>query len=450
MTTTTPTHLQDIGAKHVTKGLGRITGEAVMVRAQGSWAEFEDGRRLLDFTSGIGVANLGHCHPKVSRAAADQCLNLVHAQCSISYHEPYLRLIEKLLPIMPDPSLDSFFFWNSGAEAIEGAMKMARIYTGRKAMITMQGGYHGRTFGAMAVTRSKTVFSEGSGPLMPSVFVTPFPFWHQLSLSPSAPEEEVVKKALYQLDLLFSQQINPDEVAAILIEPVLGEGGYVPAPSSYLRSLREICDKYGILLILDEVQTGFGRTGKYFALEHSGVRPDIMTIAKGLANGFPLSGIISRTEITEKLKPGVMGGTYAGNAVACAAAIACTDVMKEERVLANVQQRSNELITSLNKLRSRTDIGPYILDVRGLGLMIGVEFASPSKVSNYDPNTLAGAPKNLASRVMKRCLEKGMLILTASVYEVVRFIPSLNVSAEEMARGIEIFTQAVEEVVKEG
>jgi len=351
---------------------------------------------------------------------------------------------------MPDPSLDSFFFWNSGAEAVEGALKMARIYTGRKGIIAMQGGYHGRTFGAMAVTRSKTIYSEGSDPVMPSVFVTPFPFWHQLCLSPSAHEEEVVEKALYQLDLLLSQQVHPKEVAAILVEPVLGEGGYVPASHSYLRSLRETCNKHGILLIMDEVQTGFGRTGKYFASEYSGVYPDIMVIAKGLANGFPLSGIVSRTEITEKLKPGIMGGTYAGNAVACAAAIACVDVMKEEKVLENVHQRSEELIVSLNKLRSRADIGPYILDVRGLGLMIGVEFASPSSVSTHDPNTLPGAPKNLASRVVKRCLEKGMLILTTSVYEVVRFIPPLNISAEEMATGVEIFTQALEEVVKEG
>ncbi|KAF9784332.1 acetylornithine aminotransferase [Thelephora terrestris] len=447
---TTTTHLQEVGAKHVTKGLGRVAGDAVMVRGKGSWVEFEDGRRLLDFTTGIGVTNLGHCHPKVSKAAADQCLNLVHCQCSVAYHEPYLKLIEKLLPIMPDPSLDSFFFWNSGSEAVEGALKMARIYTGRKAIITMQGGYHGRTFGAMALTRSKTIFSEGSGPLMPSVFVASFPFWHQLSLPPSASEEEVIQKALYQLDLLFSQQINPQEVAAIVIEPVLGEGGYVPAPPAYLRSLREICDKHGIVLILDEVQSGFGRTGKYFASEHSGVRPDILVIAKGIANGFPLSAIVSRTDITDKLKPGIMGGTYAGNAVACAAAIACADVMKEERVLENVQQRSHELIGSLNQLRSRADVGPYILDVRGLGLMIGVEFASPSPISVYDPNTLAGAPKSLASRVAKRCLEKGVLILTTSIYEVVRFIPPLNISAEEMAKGIEIFTQAVEEVVKEG
>jgi 4-aminobutyrate aminotransferase len=346
MATTTSTHLQDIGSKHVTKGLGRITGDAVMVRGQGAWVEFEDGRRLLDFTSGIGVTNLGHCHPKVSQAAADQCLKLVHGQCSIAYHEPYLRLIQKLLPIMPDPLLNSFFFWNSGSEAVEGALKMARIYTGRKGIIAMQGGYHGRTLGAMAVTRGKTIYSEGSGPSMPSVYVTPFPFWHQLGLSPSAPEEDVVKKALYQLDLVLFQQISPKEVAAILIEPVLGEGGYVPAPPSYLRGLREICDKYGILLILDEVQTGFGRTGKYFASEHSGVSPDIMTIAKGLANGFPLSGIVSRMEISEKLKPGIMGGTYAGNAVACAAAIACVDVMKEERVLENVRQRYVKLSNS--------------------------------------------------------------------------------------------------------
>jgi len=259
-----------------------------------------------------------------------------------------------------------------------------------------------------------------------------------------------LRKRFTSSTLFFSQQINPKDVAAILIEPVLGEGGYVPAPPAYLTSLRELCDKHGILLIVDEIQTGFGRTGKYFASEYSGVRPDILTIAKGLANGFPLSGIVSRTEITEKLKPGIMGGTYAGNAVACAAAIACVEAMKEERVLENVQQRSRELINSLNKLRSRADISPYILDVRGLGLMIGVEFASPSPISVHDPNTLSGAPRDLAGRVAKRCLEKGMLILTTSIYEVVRFIPPLNVSAEEMAVGIEIFTQAVEEVVREG
>jgi len=440
--------LQEIGAKHVTKGLARLTGEAIITKGRGSYVTLNDGRELLDFTTGIGVTGLGHCHPKVSQAAADQCMNVVHAQCSIAYNEPYLQLIQKLLPLMPDPSLDSFFFWNSGSESVEGALKMARIFTGRSNIVTMQGGYHGRTFGAMAVTRSKTIYSEGVGPLMPSVFVTPYPFWHSLGLPPSTSEEELVKQSLYHLDLVFSQQVNPLEVAAIVIEPVLGEGGYVPAPPAYLQGLREVCDKYGIMLILDEVQTGFCRTGKVFAVEYSGVKPDIMVIAKGLANGFPISGIISRSELTDKLKAGIMGGTYAGNPVCCAAAAACVEAMQEENVLANVATRSEQLFSALNELKENPEIGQYILDIRGRGLMVALEFASPTPAN--DPFAVPSAPQNLASRVSKRCLEKGMLLLTTSVYQVVRFIPPLNVSEEDMVKGCKIFAEAVEEVVREG
>jgi 4-aminobutyrate aminotransferase len=440
--------LVQFGQQYVTKGVGRIT-ESVMAKGEGSYVDFEDGRRMLDFTCGIGVTNLGHCHPKVSKAAADQCMNLVHGQCSIAFHGPYLRLIEKLIPMMPDPSLNSFFFWNSGSEAIEAALKMSRTITGRQNIIVMQGGYHGRTFGAMAVTKSKTIYSEGVAPLMPGVFSIPFPYWHQHSDSPSTSEEELVKKSLYQLDLLLLQQTAPRDTAAILIEPVLGEGGYVPAHPAFLRGLREVCDKHGILLIIDEVQSGFGRTGKNFTIEYSGVKPDILIIAKGLANGFPLSGVISRKELTDKLKPGSMGGTYAGNAVSCAAAVAVADAMKEENILDNVQARSKELLESLNKLREDPKIGRYILDIRGRGLMVAVEFASPA-ASIYDPLLQESAPKSLASRIAKRCLEKDLLILTTSVYEVIRFIPPLNISQQDLEKGCKIFKEAVEEVVHEG
>ncbi|EPQ57225.1 hypothetical protein GLOTRDRAFT_37980 [Gloeophyllum trabeum ATCC 11539] len=440
--------LTQFGQKHVTKGLGRLT-EAVVTKGEGSYVQLDDGRRMLDFTTGIGVTSLGHCHPKVSKAAADQCMNLVHGQCSIAFHEPYLRLIEKLLPIMPDPSLDSFFFWNSGSEAVEGAIKMARWYTGRQNIITMQGGYHGRTFGAMAVTRSKTIYSEGCHPLMPGVFPVAYPYWHQHGLPPNTSEDELSERSLYQLDLLLSQQVNPKDVAAILIEPVIGEGGYVPAPKSYLEGLRTVCDKHGILLIIDEVQSGFLRTGKYFAIEYSGVRPDIMIVAKGIANGFPLSGIISRKEITDKLSPGSMGGTYAGNAVACAAGVAVADAMKEDKIQENVAARSKELFDSLAELRKDAEIGSKILDVRGRGLMVAVEFASPTGTP-HDPLVDPSAPQNLAKRVAKRCLEKNLFILTTSVYEVIRFIPPLNISKEDLAKGCKIFAEAVKEVVREG
>ncbi|KAF7318336.1 Acetylornithine aminotransferase [Mycena chlorophos] len=430
-TATDTSSLLQYGA-NVTKGVARIT-PGIMTKGRGSYVEYDDGRTMLDFTCGIGVTNLGHCHPKVSKAAADQCMNIVHAQCSIAFHEPYLRLIEKLLPVMPDPSLDSFFFWNSGTEAIEASLRLARLVTGKQNIICMQGGYHGRTFGSMAVTRSKTIYSLGVAPLMPGVFTTPFPFWHQMGLPVSTPEDELVKQCLYQLDLVLSQQTAPSDTAAILIEPVIGEGGYVPAPPAFLRGLREVCDKHNMLLIIDEVQSGFGRTGRFFAIEESGVRPDVLVIAKGLANGFPLSGVISRRELTDKLPPGSFGGTYAGNAVACAAANAVVDAMHDEHVIENVNARSAELFSSLNALKSAHP--DHVVDVRGRGLMVAVEFAGG---------------ESLASRVAKKCIEKGMIILTTSVFDVVRFIPPLNISEEDLKKGAEIFKQAVEEVVREG
>ncbi|GBE81149.1 Acetylornithine aminotransferase, mitochondrial [Sparassis crispa] len=441
--------LVQFGQQYVTKGLAR-TVDAVITKGEGSYVTLEDGQMMLDFTSGIGVTSFGHCHPKISGAAAEQCMKLVHGQCSIAFHGPYLELIKKLLPMMPDPSLNSFFFWNSGSEAVEAAIKIARTVTGRQNIIAMQGGYHGRTFGAMAVTKSKTVYSEGVFPLMPGVYTLPYPFWHQLGLPPSTPGPQLAAYCLNQLNLLLAQQTAPRDTAAIIIEPILGEGGYVPAPPEFLQGLREVCDKEGILLIIDEVQCGYGRAGKNFAIEYSGVRPDIMIIAKGLANGFPLSGVISRKELTDKLKPGSMGGTYAGNAVACAAAVAVADVLKEEKVLENVSARSEELFFALNALRNNASLAPSILDVRGEGLMVAVEFASPTGSGPYDTFVNPAVPKKLASRVAKRCVEKGLLILTTSVYEVIRFIPPLNISKEDLAKGCNIFAEAVEEVVKEG
>ncbi|KAF7793903.1 hypothetical protein EIP86_005025 [Pleurotus ostreatoroseus] len=429
--------LVEFGQKHVTKGVGRIV-EGVMTKGEGSYVTFGDGKKFLDFTCGIGVTNLGHCHPKVSAAAAKQCMEVVHAQCSIAFNEPYLRLIERLLPMMPDPSLDSFYFWNSGSEAIEGALKMARAFTGRQNIIAMQGAYHGRTMGAMAVTKSKTIYSAGFHPLMPGVFTCPYPYWHQMGKSIDATEDEITEACLEQLNLLLLQQTAPKDTAAILVEPVLGEGGYVPAPVKFLQGLRKVCDEHGIMLIIDEVQSGFGRTGKNFAIEYSGVRPDIMTCAKGLANGFPLSGIVSRRELTDTLKAGSMGGTYAGNAVSCAAAVAVADAFKEERILDSVNARSKELFAGLDELRSRPSIAPYILDVRGQGLMVGVEFTNKPD-----------APKKLASRVSQRCKEKGLLILTTSVYEVIRFIPALNISQADLKKGLGIFVESVEEIVRE-
>jgi len=294
----------------------------------------------------------------------------------------------------------------------------------------------------------------GVAPLMPGVFSMPYPFWHSSNLPPTTSTQTLTANSLYQLELLLAQQTTPLDTAAIIVEPVLGEGGYVPAPPEFLQGLRKVCDEHGIMLIVDEVQCGFGRTGSYFAIEESGVKPDILVIAKGLGNGFPISGVVSRTELTNKLKPGSMGGTYAGNAVCCAAAFTVVDVMKEENILQNVQARSGELFSALNALKYDPNLRPHIVDIRGRGLMVGLEFASPSSPGvKYDravPPLEIPPPDHLASRVAKRCIDKGMLLLTTSAYEVVRFIPPLNISKQDLAKGCAIFGEAVREIVKEG
>lgn len=303
----------DFGAAHIARGVGRMT-QMVMSKGEGTWVWDEQGRKLLDMTCGIGVTNLGHCHPAVTKAAQEQCATMVHAQINIGFSSSYLRMVKAFLPRLAklDPSLDSVFLWNSGAEAVEASIKLARSATKKQNIIVMQGSYHGRTYGTMALTKSKTIYSEGVAPLMPGVFVTPFPYYSQYGVPEETDVESLVRSSLHQLHLVLSQQTNPADTAAIILEPVMGEGGYVPAPASFLRGLREVCDKHNILLIADEVQSGCGRTGKFWFMEYSGVRPDILIFAKGIANGFPLSGIASRKELMDLQKPGTMGGTYAG------------------------------------------------------------------------------------------------------------------------------------------
>lgn len=388
---------------------------------------------MLDFTCGIGVANLGHCHPAVTKAAQSQLGKLVHGQINIAFQKPYLDLVKSLLPLMPHPSLDTFFFWNSGAEAVEAAVKLARHATKKQNIIVMQGSYHGRTFGTMAMTRSKTIYGENFAPLMPGVFSVPFPYCAQCSVAAQGKHsfDNCCMDPVLQLELLLKRETAPSDTAAIFIEPVLGEGGYVPPPPEYLARVREICDKNGILLVADEVQTGFGRTGKMFAIEHWGVRPDILVMAKGIANGLPLSGIVSRKELMDTQKPGSMGGTYAGNAVSCAAGVAVAKAFQEERILENVAARGAELKGMLNEVKSDPKTGKMVHDVRGLGLMLALE-CKPGH--------------GYASKIQAKCMEKDMLVLTTSIYDTIRFIPPLNITKEDMAKGCQIIRESIEEV----
>lgn len=426
--------LAQFGTKHVAKGIGRLASE-VIESGSGSYVTMVGGRRFLDFTCGIGVTNLGHCHPAVTKAAQLQIGKLVHGQINIAFQKPYLDLVQSLLPLMPHKSLDTFFFWNSGAEAVEAAVKLARHATKKQNIIVMQGSYHGRTFGTMAMTRSKTIYGENYAPLMPGVFSVPFPYCAQCSVAAHSGGkysfENCCMDPVLQLELLLKRETAPSDTAAIFIEPVLGEGGYVPPPPEYLARVREICDKNGILLVADEVQTGFGRTGKMFAVEHWGVRPDILIMAKGIANGFPLSGIASRKELMDQQKPGSMGGTYAGNAVSCAAGIAVAKAFQEERILENVVARGKELMDVLRAAQKDDRTAKIVYDVRGLGLMLALE-CQPGH--------------GYASKIQAKCMAKDMLVLTTSIYDTIRFIPPLNISKEDMAKGCQIIKEAIDEV----
>ena len=297
------------------------------------------------------------------------------------------------------------------------------------------GSYHGRTNATASMTRSKTVYSEGVSPFMPGVFTTDFPYYAHMFKPVSTPTDELVDFCLKRLELMLKQETSPRDTAAIILEPVLGEGGYVPAPSAYLHGLRSVCDKHGIMLVADEVQSGFGRTGKMFAVEHSGVRPDMMTFAKGLANGYPLSGLVASKAVMDVMPPGSMGGTYAGNAVACAASRATIETFRRERVLENVAARSEQLMKALTNMRQQP-FGHVIEDIRGLGLMIGVQFQSNSS-------------EPIAPRLSQACLKRGMLLMSTSSFDVIRWIPPRTVSEEELAQGVEIFPASLEEVVSQ-
>ncbi|HEY3313065.1 MAG TPA: aminotransferase class III-fold pyridoxal phosphate-dependent enzyme [Anaerolineales bacterium] len=400
-------------------------------RAEGSYIYATDGRKYLDFTCGIGVTNTGHCHPKVVAAIREQAGLFLHAQANIVVHQPMLQLIEEVRRIVP-PEIDGFFFSNSGAEAVEGAVKLARAATGKQSVIVFTGSFHGRTAGTMALTTSKTGY-KGVAQLLPSgVYVTPYPYAYRLGMS----EEAASQYALATLEELLISQISPADTAAILIEPVLGEGGYVVPPASFLRGLRELCKRTGILLIFDEVQSGFGRTGKWFAGDHFGVVPDIMTVAKGIASGLPLSGVFSRLDLMKKWPVGSHGGTYGGNAVAMAAGVATIRAMRDERMLENAQERGGQLQTGLRKLQEEY---PAIGDVRGLGLMIGSEFV----------NAKGKPDKATVKAVVHAAEQKGLLLLTCGTYDnTVRWIPALNVTAQQINDGLGIFSEALKEVIK--
>jgi len=399
----------------------------LVARGEGVYVYDEEDRRYLDFTAGIGVTSTGHCHPRVVAAAQEQVGKLIHGQYTTVMHRPLLTLAERLSEVLP-AKLDSVFFSNSGSEAVEAALRLARHATGRPNIVVFHGSFHGRTIGAASMTTSGTKFRAGFSPIMGGVAVSPFPTAYRYGWD----EQTATEFALRELDYVLATVTAPAETAAFVIEPVLGEGGYVPANSAFMAGLRERADRHGILLVVDEVQTGWGRTGKFWGHDHFGVQPDILVTAKGLASGFPLSGIAASSELMAKAWPGSQGGTYGGNAVACAAAIATLDVIRDEELVDNARVVGAVLATGLEKVAaSTTGIG----DVRGLGLMLGSEFVTAD--GQPDPGA--------ASRAQHKATELGLLLLTCGPFgNVVRMIPPLVVTEEQVEDALGIWTTAVE------
>jgi 4-aminobutyrate aminotransferase len=393
---------------------------------QGIYLYTTNGRRLIDFTSGIGVTNTGHSHPRVVAAIQEQAARIIHAQANIVYHQPMIRLTEELRTIVPG-KLDSFFFSNSGAEAVEAAVKLARAASGKPNIIVFQGSFHGRTHATMAMTTSKTIYRAGYQPLVPGIFVAPYPYSYYYGWD----DEATVEFCLREFKRLLKSQTAPDETAAVVVEPVLGEGGYVPPPPAFLPRLRQLCDEYGLLLVADEVQSGFGRTGRWFAIGHTRTEPDIMIMAKGIASGMPLSGIAAPRQMMEKWPPGSHGGTYGGNAVACAAAVATIQVMRDEKLIDNAAAMGQVLMTGLRRLQEEY---PAIGDVRGLGLMVASEFSRPD-----------GQPwPEMAGAVAKAAYQRGLMLLTCGTFgNVIRWIPPLIVNQAQIQESLAIFADAL-------
>jgi 4-aminobutyrate aminotransferase len=415
-------------AGHVSPVLGRYF-ERSWSHGVGHRLYDTEGRAYLDFANGIAVTALGHTHPAVTAAIHAQVDRLIGPTGAMGYAEPVVRLASMLSAALPDP-IDTVMFLNSGSEVIDAALKLARRVTGRPGIIAFRGAFHGRTLAATSITTSNLNYRQGYEPLLPGVYLAPFPAVYR---DFAGDEEAATTACLDALDDLFATSIPPRSVASVIVEPVQGEGGYQPAPAAFLRGLRERCDQHGILLIADEVQSGYGRTGRMWAFEHAGIVPDVVCIAKAIANGLPLSAIATRRDLQVQWGKSAHGSTYGGNPVACAAGIAVLETIHGQRLVDNAAVRGAELRAGLSRLAAEDD---RIGDVRGPGLMIGVELVR-------DRRSRAGNSE-LAEALMARAADLGLLILTSgSAHQVIRWVPPLDVTSAEISEGLEIFGEAL-------
>ncbi len=414
----------------VPRGVARFAGPASAVSARGGVIVDADGRELIDFAAGIGVLNVGHCHEAVVEAIREQAGRLTHACIHVATYEPYVALCEKLAALFPHGDRTKVMLVNSGAEAVENAVKIARQWTGRPAVLCFTESFHGRTLLCATLT-SKTGYKAGCGPFAPEVYRLPFPNHRRSGAGLS--EKAFVERELRRLREAFTNVVRAEDVAAVIIEVVQGEGGFNPAPAEYLRGLRAICDEHRIALIVDEIQTGFCRTGRWAAYQHSGIVPDLSTWAKSLGAGLPISAVVGRAEIMDAPLPGTIGGTYGGNPVACAAALAALQVMEKRRLAERAEAIGRRVRPRLEALAARV---PAVADVRGLGAMQAIEL-----VEDGDPPRPATA---LVRSIIEACLERGLLVVSAGTHSnVIRVLCPLVIEDAQLDRGLSILEEEV-------
>lgn len=405
-----------------------VHGPVVAALASGATITDVDGNTFLDFVGGVGVMNVGHNHPRVIQAVNAQVERFLHTDFTVVAYEPYIELAERLGALAPIPGARRCAFFNAGTEAVENAVKLARLHTGRQAVIAFEGAFHGRTFLALTMTSRTHPYKTGLGPFAPEIYRAPFPNAYR---GPDA------ANALAALERMLSTHVSPDHVAAIVFEPQQGEGGFLPAPSAFVEGLRLLCDEHGIVLVADEVQTGFGRTGRMFAMEHFEVEPDLIVVAKSIAGGLPLSGVVGRAEIMDGPHAGAIGGTFIGNPVAVAAALAVLDVFEEEDLVARGVTVGNVIRERMLSWQSRwTEVG----DVRGLGAMLAIELVT-------DAETKAPAPE-LTESIIDEALRRGLILLKAGVYgNVIRVLCPLSISDGELDEGLAVWEEALAAVL---
>lgn len=402
---------------------------------KGALLEDVDGNVFIDLAGAIGTLNAGHCPPKVVEALTEQIQKYIHPGFNVMMYEPYIQLAEKLNEITPGNHAKKTFFLNSGAEAVENAVKIARKYTGRKAIISFERGFHGRTLLTMSLTSKVKPYKFGFGPFAPDTFKSRYPYYYRAPFGVTP--EELDENILKQLEDFFLSEVPAEEIAAMIMEPVQGEGGFIVPSKTFVQGVKKICEKHGILFIADEIQSGFGRTGKMFAIEHFDVIPDIMTMSKSIAAGLPISAVTGRAEIMDAAAPGEIGGTYGGSPLGCVAGLNVIEMIQEENLVERANVIGEKIKNRFNVLKQTYDV---IGDVRGLGAMVAVEFVKDPQTK--EPN------KELIGKLTKECYKRGVIVLNAGIYgNVLRFLSPLVITDDQLNEALDVIEAAIEALV---